>query len=105
MNRRKSLAKNSFSAESADGTRHTVDFEPGQSVLRALEAAEIDISTSCGGMGTCGTCRIEILHAPAELEKINEIEAEMAEARGFSANERLACQITAIVNLQIKIPS
>ena len=74
------------------------------SVLETLLKCEVDISHSCGGMGTCGTCRIEVLSALDSLEERNEIEVEMASAREFRPSERLACQLTVCHGLKIKIP-
>ena len=79
-------------------------FRESHTVLEAALANDVEIPTSCGGMGTCGTCRIEILEAPDGFESRNEIEEEFARERGFKPNERLACQITARVGLKIKIP-
>jgi ferredoxin, 2Fe-2S len=75
-----------------------------ESLLEIVLDHSIDISHSCGGMGTCGTCRIEILEARHELVEMNEIEREMALERGFLPQERLACQTRPIPGLKIRIP-
>jgi ferredoxin len=79
-------------------------FRDGQSVLDVALENKIRIATSCGGMGTCGTCRVEVLEAPARFNERNEIENEMAKERGFSNGERLACQIEACPGLKVFIP-
>lgn len=40
----------------------------GQTVLSALRDAGIDISTPCGGAGTCGKCRVHLRHADGSEE-------------------------------------
>ena len=65
----------------------------GQSALEALLDSRIDISHSCGGNGTCGTCRIVVTEGHTDLPLREELEREMAEDRDFKENERLACQI------------
>ena len=62
-------------------------------LLESLNDAKIPVSQSCGGSGTCGTCRVYLRGSSAEHLSRSEVEIEMAEARGFSVDERLACQI------------
>jgi 2Fe-2S ferredoxin len=68
----------------------------GETILQAALNNRIEINHSCGGNGTCGTCRIFVQKGLDLLEKANEIEAEFAAERGFAENERLACQTLAV---------
>lgn len=70
------------------------------SVLDLALKLKIEISHSCGGHGTCGTCRVFIDSIP--LAARNEIEAEMAADRQFADNERLSCQVEACAGLKIR---
>lgn len=81
-----------------------VPFEKESSILELLIENDIDIDHSCGGMGSCGTCRILIHSDHNILPKRNEIEQERADDLSFNDNERLACQLCPIDNLKIKIP-
>ncbi len=90
--------------ETMDGEEVRAEFLGGPTVLETLLHNKIEVSTSCGGMGTCGTCRIEVIQGLAALGDRNEIEAEIADARGFAACERLACQVQAHPELKIRIP-
>jgi 2Fe-2S ferredoxin len=81
-----------------------IDASHGKSVLEAFIGAGIDLNHSCGGMGTCGTCRIIVENSAEKVAPRNQIELEMAEARQFSANERLACQLTVQSKLRIRKP-
>lgn len=76
----------------------------GQSLLEAIADAQISISHSCGGMGTCGTCRIVVEKGLQLLPARNELETEMAMDRGFLENERLACQTETCEGLHVFIP-
>ncbi len=76
-------------------------FAEGCTLLEALESENIKIDHSCGGMGTCGTCRV-ILLQPEGLDR-NSIEQEMANEKSFAKNERLACQLMASENLKISL--
>ena len=74
------------------------------SLLEALNENDIEIHQSCGGMGSCGTCRVLIKHNPNPLPPRNSIEQEMADDRGFSDDERLSCQLAIKSDLTIEIP-
>jgi 2Fe-2S ferredoxin len=74
------------------------------SLLEDLLKAKIEIDHSCGGMGSCGTCRIFVDNYEGKIPDANEIEQEMIISRGFSENERLACQIKSECISQIRIP-
>lgn len=80
-----------------------VHFRPGESVLEALLRAKVRIPYACGGMGSCGTCRIEVL-SDKELPERNELEAERAQELGFAKKVRLACQLSCTDQLSFRIP-
>lgn len=81
----------------------TIEVDPQTPILECLLQSEIDIDHSCGGNGTCGTCRIFIQSGSEKLEPRNEIESEMAEDRKFFPNERLSCQTLPVEGLVIEI--
>ncbi len=66
---------------------------PGKTVLEIAVENSVDISHSCGGMGSCGTCCVRLAVLGGVNPVRNEIEQEMATDRGFEAEERLSCQI------------
>lgn len=70
----------------------SVEASQDMTVLEALVRENIDIDHSCGGMGSCGTCRIFVASGANNLSARSEIELEMAQDRGFADDERLACQ-------------
>jgi 2Fe-2S ferredoxin len=79
-------------------------FKEESSLLELLLKNDIDIDHSCGGMGSCGTCRIIVQSDLETLPERNEIEQERANDLNFENNERLACQLCPQNNLKIKIP-
>ncbi|MFK8136842.1 MAG: 2Fe-2S iron-sulfur cluster-binding protein [Bdellovibrionales bacterium] len=89
---------------STSGEKQAVEYEGTVSLLAALLKKNIEISNSCEGMGTCGTCRLTVLSDLNVLEKRNEIEQEMADDRSFSETERLACQINCVDGLAFRLP-
>jgi 2Fe-2S ferredoxin len=89
-----------------------VHFEPAgvrvkplkdQAVLDVALAAKISIAHSCGGMGSCGTCLLRVRSNLSDLPPRNELESEMAHDRGFSPDERLACQLEAFDGLEVLV--
>ena len=75
------------------GARVEREVDSGATVLEIAVENSVDISHSCGGMGTCGTCRIRLTVLSGEHPARSEIEQEMATDRGFQAEERLSCQL------------
>ncbi len=75
-----------------------------ESVLEVALNNDIDISHSCGGMGSCTTCRVFVLSELADLPPRNELEQDIADMRAFAKDERLACQLPPIPGLEVRIP-
>jgi ferredoxin, 2Fe-2S len=80
-----------------------IQFQDKQNLLDLLNANKIRISQSCGGFGTCTTCRIFVQKNLAAFEKRTELETERAAERNFSDVERLACQCEISESAEIKI--
>jgi 2Fe-2S ferredoxin len=76
-----------------------------QSVLEVALKNGIDIGHSCGGMGSCTTCRVFVEFSPEPLPERNELEQEIADSRGFSENERLCCQLAPLPGLVVRVPA
>ena len=75
-----------------------------ESVLEVALSHDIDIGHSCGGMGSCTTCRIYIEHSDHPLPSRNELEQDIADMRNFEDHERLACQLPPLEGLIVRIP-
>jgi uncharacterized 2Fe-2S/4Fe-4S cluster protein (DUF4445 family) len=90
--------------------QHRVTFQPqgrtvsvlrGATVLEAAAGAGLVIDTPCGGSGTCGKCRVQVVQgAPRPTE---------ADRRVFSAEDlqrgwRLACQNAAADGMVVHVP-
>lgn len=91
----------------------SIVFQPGNraapigsatSVLEVALKNNIDLSHSCGGMGSCTTCRVFIESDVARLSPRTEIEEEVASSRSFADNERLACQLEPCDGMIARIP-
>ena len=73
-------------------------------MLEVALKAGVEISHSCGGMGSCTTCRVFVVRSPEALPPRNELEQEIADSRGFHDDERLACQLPPQEGLEVRVP-
>jgi 2Fe-2S ferredoxin len=85
-------------------TRKPCEIKASESVLEVALKNGIEISHSCGAMGTCTTCRVFVEESQGPLPERNELEQEMADSRGFKENERLSCQLPPVDGLVLRIP-
>ncbi|NQU71578.1 MAG: NADH:ubiquinone reductase (Na(+)-transporting) subunit F [Rhodospirillales bacterium] len=79
----------------------TIEARIGDRLLGALAETGIHLPSACGGVGTCGQCRIEILQGggtilPTEAAQITRREA----AHGV----RLACQVALRQDMTVRVP-
>lgn len=79
--------------------------ELSRSLLDLAVRNKIPLNHSCGGGGSCGTCRVLVRQGGERLEPRGEVEQAMADDRGFAPHERLACQISPVVDLVVEIPT
>ncbi len=75
---------------------------PGTTLLEAAQQAGVEIAAVCGGAGSCGKCRIQLmsgeLAAPTVSERRFFAEAEL------QAGYRLACQAPTLTDVKFNIP-
>ena len=74
-----------------------------ESLLEALLRHKVPISWTCGGNGSCTTCRVVVLQADF-VSLPTPVEIEITTDRGFESNERLSCQIEDWENLIVEVP-
>ncbi len=73
----------------------------GAKLLASLADADIFLSSSCGGTGICGQCRVKVLSGggiilPTEKNLINKKDA--------ADDYRLACQVTVHQSMMLELP-
>lgn len=93
-----------------DGTEHTVDVNPGISVMEgAIKNGVPGIVAECGGACACATCQVYI--DDAWIERVGGaefMEESMLEfAQNVKPNSRLSCQINvtdALDGLVVRMP-
>jgi uncharacterized 2Fe-2S/4Fe-4S cluster protein (DUF4445 family) len=89
----------------------TIEFQPigrrggfhsGQSLLECARSLGVGISAVCGGKGTCGKCRVQVISGPVSSLKEREIE-RLPQAQ-ISSGWRLACQCFAAGDCVVHVP-
>jgi uncharacterized 2Fe-2S/4Fe-4S cluster protein (DUF4445 family) len=91
---------------------YIVDFEPvgrrgpcagGASLLDAARDLGVDLASICGGGGSCGSCRVQIIAGKVTSVTLNEEEELSAEelAQGY----RLACQAEPLSDCRVHVPA
>ena len=81
-----------------------VAIEGEESLLELALKHEIPLPHSCGGMGSCTTCRVLVVTSPGPLPARNEMEQDLADMRKFGDHERLGCQLPPTAGLVVRIP-
>jgi len=67
-----------------------------ETLLDVARRAGAPLGNSCGGVGICARCRVRLTEGAENLSPPTTIETRIGTARGFAADERMACQ--AVVN-------
>jgi uncharacterized 2Fe-2S/4Fe-4S cluster protein (DUF4445 family) len=91
----------------------SITFEPegkkiktpiGTTILRAAEEAGVGIRSECGGVGSCGKCRV-IVRNSNTVNRVTEIERKHLSHLEIDNGYRLACQTKILRNVIVEIPS
>jgi len=83
-------------------TKKTVSIPAGETIMEAAILAGVSLESTCGGRGTCGKCKVQVMNGvspPTETEKrrLHAAELEM----GY----RLACQTRVDSDIAVILPS
>ncbi len=90
-----------------------VTFEPegksvlvdrGTTILKAAILAGLGIRSDCGGLGTCGKCKV-LVRDPEIVSDITEVERKFLSSEDLEKGVRLACQARIIRNGRVYLPS
>jgi 2Fe-2S ferredoxin len=83
----------------------TVEIKGLSTVLDLALSNKVELNHSCGGMGSCTTCRVIVEEAPQGQPARTKEEQLRATERGFQDRERLACQMRPTPRMVIAIPA
>ena len=74
------------------------------SVLDAARALGLDLSSLCGGRGTCGKCKVRIDQGMEKLPPLAEQELKHITEEEMKSNYRLACEIRPESSTVVYVP-
>ncbi len=83
-----------FSPDNVD-----IAVDKGENLLQVAIAAGVHINASCGGNGTCGTCKVKIEKGQVETKRTPRLSEEE-----YEQGLRQACQSRVISDLSVYIP-
>ncbi|VAW20639.1 Na(+)-translocating NADH-quinone reductase subunit F, partial [hydrothermal vent metagenome] len=78
-----------------------VETEPGSTLLTTLGNNKVLLPSACGGGGTCGMCRCQVLEGGGS---ILPTETGFFTRKEQNNNWRLACQVKVKEDMKIQIP-
>lgn len=77
-------------------------FSSDQSLLNMTRRLKINLTTTCGGNGLCGRCKVQIMDG--EVTPITQKELEELTEKEVQDGYRLACQAYPLSDLSINVP-
>ena len=88
------------------GTDRVLDAPEGTSLLEAIQRGSHPIATSCGGVATCGLCRITVKEGKEHLTPINTGELTHLGSVAKILGLRMACQakLTGTGDVRVEVP-
>lgn len=81
-----------------------IEVPVGSSLLEAALRANIDVASFCGGRGTCGKCKVQVIEGLENLSPHTNVEKMFLEEEKIDAGFRLACQARLLGPVVVKIP-
>jgi len=84
-----------------NASEKSLEVEGGQSLLSGLIESKIFIPSACGGQGTCGFCKIQVLDGGGPILPTETPYISRGERRD---GVRLACQVKIRQDIRVKIP-
>ena len=73
----------------------------GSSLLTTLAAQDIHLASACGGKGSCGQCKVQVLEGGGNILPTETVHFSRKEQQ---AHWRLGCQVKVKDNLKIQVP-
>lgn len=73
---------------------------PDETLLDVARRASVPLGNSCGGVGICARCRVQIVEGAGNLIGPTSMETRI----DLDENERLACQAVVLGNCSITTP-
>ena len=82
----------------------TIEVKGGSTILAAAIRSGVDISHYCGGMGSCGTCKVAVVSGAENLMAASGREQMVLGSQSTTGGDRLACQARVVGPVTVKLP-
>jgi len=81
-------------------SQRTVEAPSGGSLLSTMAMSNVFLPSACGGKGSCGQCRVQVLSGGGEILPTETVHLSRREIKD---NWRLACQVKVKENMDIHV--
>lgn len=90
---------------------YSIEFEPigrrgerpeGETLLQAAQALGVDLVSICGGAGTCGRCKVQVM--AGAVSPVSERERKALSDAELQQGFRLACRATPLSDCRVHVP-
>lgn len=82
----------------------TLECADGVNIREAALAQGVEIPSTCGGVGSCGLCKVKITAGAEHLGPMTEVEIGKLGNVFFITKERLSCQTTVHGDVACTVP-
>lgn len=79
-----------------------VESSPGETLLTATQSVGVELQAVCGGVGTCGHCKVRLTEG--SLSAVTSQERELLGPNFLASGHRLACQAIPESDVTVEIP-
>lgn len=83
-----------------DGKKE-IEIESGKSLLNSLHEGGVMLSSACGGKGSCGQCKIQVLEGGGDILPTETVHFSRKEQQN---HWRLGCQVKVKDNMKVQVP-
>lgn len=80
----------------------TVEAESGKSLLSTMADSNVFLPSACGGKGSCGQCKVQVLEGGGEILPTETVHFSRKQVKD---HWRLACQVKVKEDMQLAVPA
>ena len=86
---------------SINNGKKEIEIESGKTLLNSLHEGGVMLSSACGGKGSCGQCKVQVLEGGGDILPTETVHFSRKEQQD---HWRLGCQVKVKDNLSIQVP-
>ena len=86
---------------SINNGKKEIEIESGKSLLNSLHEGGVMLSSACGGKGSCGQCKIQVLEGGGDILPTETVHFSRKEQQD---HWRLGCQVKVKDNMKVQVP-